>query len=168
LVDRVSLLAVNALSHFANITLSSLYFDITKDCLYADAPESKERRAVATVLEEVLRTMTKAIAPVLPHLAEEIHANMVSMGLRTRRGEGKGKDGFVSVFKERWVPLSERWCDHVAEEEMGELLRVRDAVLALLENARGEKSGFFSSYRGGSGLISGCRTGSSEVHLKPR
>lgn len=45
---------VNALSNFANITLSSLYLDITKDCLYADAKSSLERRAVVSVLEQVI------------------------------------------------------------------------------------------------------------------
>ena len=44
---------VNALTHFTNIALSSLYFDITKDCLYANTPSSLERRAVVTVLEQV-------------------------------------------------------------------------------------------------------------------
>jgi isoleucyl-tRNA synthetase len=47
------LVVVNVASNFANITLSSLYFDITKDCLYADSRDSRERRAVVTVLEQV-------------------------------------------------------------------------------------------------------------------
>lgn len=44
---------MSALSHFATVTLSSLYFDITKDCLYADSSVSAERRGVITVLEQV-------------------------------------------------------------------------------------------------------------------
>jgi len=44
---------MNALTNYANITLSSLYFDITKDCLYADRISSFERRSVVTVLEQV-------------------------------------------------------------------------------------------------------------------
>ena len=44
---------VAALNNFANITLSSLYFDITKDCLYASGTNSLERRMVVTVLEQV-------------------------------------------------------------------------------------------------------------------
>lgn len=43
----------NALLYFANVTLSSLYLDITKDCLYANARESVERQAVVSVLERV-------------------------------------------------------------------------------------------------------------------
>jgi len=44
---------VSSLTHFANITLSSFYFDINKDCLYADALQSDARRAVVAVLWEV-------------------------------------------------------------------------------------------------------------------
>jgi isoleucyl-tRNA synthetase len=44
---------MNSLSNFANITLSSLYFDITKDCLYANDLQSVERRAVVTTLARV-------------------------------------------------------------------------------------------------------------------
>jgi len=46
-------LVMNSLSNFANITLSSLYFDITKDCLYANGMQSTERRAIVTTLARV-------------------------------------------------------------------------------------------------------------------
>jgi isoleucyl-tRNA synthetase len=57
ITDRHLLLAwivINTLNHFANTTLSSLYLDITKDVLYADAIDSHQRRAVITVLEQVI------------------------------------------------------------------------------------------------------------------
>lgn len=44
---------MNALNHFTNVTLSALYFDITKDCLYANSVQSLQRRAVTTVLDHV-------------------------------------------------------------------------------------------------------------------
>lgn len=44
---------MTALTNFANITLSSLYFDITKDVLYANSILSVERRVVVDVLERV-------------------------------------------------------------------------------------------------------------------
>lgn len=47
------LLVVQSISRFANNTLSALYYDITKDVLYANKSYSVERRAVAVVLEEV-------------------------------------------------------------------------------------------------------------------
>ncbi|KAG6909906.1 hypothetical protein DXG01_014426 [Tephrocybe rancida] len=118
--------AINSLTNFANITLSSLYLDITKDCLYANARSSLERRSVITVLEQALTTMSSVLAPVLPHLAEEIH--------NTRNPDG------TSVFMTPWSPLSPEWKDEQAAKDMVELLRVRGVVRLLLERARGNKS----------------------------
>ncbi|KAF9041334.1 tRNA synthetases class I-domain-containing protein [Panaeolus papilionaceus] len=116
---------MNALNNFTNITLSSLYFDITKDCLYANSLASVERRAVVTVLEKALETLTRVMAPVLPYLAEEIHA--------TWKGDGK------SVFMTPWTPLGEEWKDPQAAEDMASLLSLRGDVLVLLEKARSAK-----------------------------
>ncbi|KAF9482680.1 isoleucyl-tRNA synthetase [Pholiota conissans] len=116
---------VHALNNFVNNTVSSFYFDITKDCLYADSVDSRERRAVVTVLEQILDTLTKIMSPILPYLAEEIHA--------IRKGDGK------SVFMTPWIPLSTEWKDERAAEDMNELLRIRTTALSLLEKARREK-----------------------------
>ncbi len=51
--DLRKILVVSSVSNFANITLSSLYFDIMKDTLYADERESPNRRVVAFVLKQV-------------------------------------------------------------------------------------------------------------------
>jgi isoleucyl-tRNA synthetase len=48
-----SLAVVASLSHFINVTLSSLYFDVNKDVLYADPVLSKSRIAVLYVLQSV-------------------------------------------------------------------------------------------------------------------
>ncbi|KAL4073583.1 tRNA synthetases class I-domain-containing protein [Scleroderma citrinum] len=118
---------MTALTNFANITLSSLYFDITKDVLYANRIHSVERRVVIDILERTLRTMTSVLAPVLPHLAEEIHAQCVD-------------DPHLSFFTQKWSPLSAEWEDPQAERDMGSLLGVRNVVLSLLEKARGDKN----------------------------
>ena len=60
------------LNNFCNVDLSSFYFDIVKDTLYTSAKKSQKRRAVQTVLYEVLRSLVKLLAPVTPHLAEDI------------------------------------------------------------------------------------------------
>ncbi|KAI0702048.1 isoleucyl-tRNA synthetase [Cerioporus squamosus] len=114
---------INELSYFANITLSSFYFDMNKDCLYADRVDGLERRRVLTVLDQVLTTMTRVLAPVLPHLAEEIHATL------------HGPDS-PSVFTTPWTPLPDDFVDMQAEEDMDKLFRIRSKVNALLENAR--------------------------------
>lgn len=118
---------MTALVNFSNITLSSLYFDITKDVLYANDICSVERRAVVDTLERILRTMTSVLAPVLPHLAEEIHGQ-------------HAEDARLSFFTQKWTPLSAEWSDCLAEKDMESLLGVRSVVLTLLERARGDKN----------------------------
>ena len=47
---------ISTLANFTNTTLSSLYFDITKDNLYANSLSSLERRSTVTVLQHVRRS----------------------------------------------------------------------------------------------------------------
>ena len=54
------------------IDLSSFYFDIIKDRLYCDSPRSLTRSSTQSVLYLLLQCLTKSIAPVVPHLAEEV------------------------------------------------------------------------------------------------
>ncbi|KAJ7839606.1 tRNA synthetases class I-domain-containing protein [Mycena olivaceomarginata] len=116
--SEMGLVLAAALSNFANITLSSFYFDISKDGLF-------ERRATVTVLEQVLTTMNSIMAPLVPHLAEEIHEAF--------------NETESSIFTIQWKPLASEWDDPKANEEMKMLLRLRTAVLAGLEEARGDK-----------------------------
>ncbi|KAF9226386.1 isoleucyl-tRNA synthetase [Gyrodon lividus] len=118
---------MTALTNFSNITLSSLYFDITKDVLYANDVHSTERRVVVDTLKRILLSMTSVLAPVLPHLAEEIHAHCAC--------EAADK----SFFARKWEPLSNEWDDPQAGKDMSSLLTVRSDVLSLLEKARGDK-----------------------------
>lgn len=41
--------------------------------LYCDPEDSLARRSCQTVLEEILDGVTRAAAPILPHLAEEVY-----------------------------------------------------------------------------------------------
>lgn len=52
-VDLKLFPVISTLAAFTNITLSSLYFDITKDNLYANSLSSPERRSTVTVLQHV-------------------------------------------------------------------------------------------------------------------
>jgi isoleucyl-tRNA synthetase len=52
-VDLKPFPVISTLTNFTNITLSSLYFDITKDNLYANGLSSPERRSTVTVLQHV-------------------------------------------------------------------------------------------------------------------
>ncbi|KZV99615.1 isoleucyl-tRNA synthetase [Exidia glandulosa HHB12029] len=118
---------VTSLVNFCNVTLSAFYFNITKDTLYADSADAQPRRAALTVFEHVLRTITAVIAPILPHLAEEIHATW------------QGPHSDLSVFARGWQPLSDEWDDPEVEQDMDALMELRSLVMGLLENARAEK-----------------------------
>src|SRR5690606_35562884 len=59
------------LYNFCNEDLSAFYFDIRKDRLYCDAPESFERRATRTVMAEIFNSLSAWLAPILSFTAEE-------------------------------------------------------------------------------------------------
>lgn len=116
---------VSSLSHFVNTTLSSLYFDTSKDVLYADATASSARTAILYVLSSTLQTLTPIIAPFVPYLAEEIHQ--------------AGENQEFSCFTSGWRISDEEWRDEKAYADLSSLLQVRKVVLELLEKARSEK-----------------------------
>jgi isoleucyl-tRNA synthetase len=74
--------------------------------------------------------VTHILAPILPHLAEEIHHHRIA---------GVGSTQSLSVFSKKWMPLDESWRDPDAEADVRKLLRVRSSVLTLLERARQDK-----------------------------
>jgi isoleucyl-tRNA synthetase len=60
-----------ALHAFCSTDLSAFYFDIRKDAVYCDRPDSKRRRAARTVLDHLHRCLCTWLAPVLAFTAEE-------------------------------------------------------------------------------------------------
>jgi isoleucyl-tRNA synthetase len=57
---------------FCVVQLSSWYLNANKDRLYCDAANSVRRRRAQTVMYEILDALTRLIAPVLVHTAEEV------------------------------------------------------------------------------------------------
>ncbi|OQW70812.1 MAG: isoleucine--tRNA ligase [Proteobacteria bacterium ST_bin13] len=66
---------VRLLTNFANEDLSAFYFDIRKDCLYCDAPDSIKRRSCRTVMDILFHALVRYLAPVLVFTAEEVWQN---------------------------------------------------------------------------------------------
>ncbi|KAF8595528.1 isoleucyl-tRNA synthetase [Ceratobasidium sp. AG-I] len=117
---------VHSVSAFANNTLSSLYFDIMKDTLYAESPDGPARRLAVSMMHEILRVLSSVVAPILPHLAEEVHAHL--------QPSGSG-----SVFHSGWRSVPDTYLDHQAEKDMKDMLTVRNTILEALERVRQEK-----------------------------
>jgi isoleucyl-tRNA synthetase len=59
------------LHNFCATDLSAFYFDIRKDAIYCDRPDSLRRRAARTMLDQLHRCLTAWLAPVLCFTAEE-------------------------------------------------------------------------------------------------
>jgi isoleucyl-tRNA synthetase len=57
--------------NFCATDLSAFYFDIRKDAIYCDRPDSLRRRAARTVLDQLHRCLCAWLAPVLCFTAEE-------------------------------------------------------------------------------------------------
>ncbi|KIY47672.1 isoleucyl-tRNA synthetase [Fistulina hepatica ATCC 64428] len=120
---------IQFLNEFFNTTLSALYFDITKDSLYTDALDSPQRENVISVMEQILKTTTRMLAPVMPHFAENVHQ------LLNPQSE-------LSIFAEPWTCLSPEFIDPDAASDMRLLLAIRSKVTRLIQEARGNKCVF--------------------------
>uniref|UniRef100_A0A7S3EEK2 isoleucine--tRNA ligase n=3 Tax=Rhodosorus marinus TaxID=101924 RepID=A0A7S3EEK2_9RHOD len=60
------------LMRFATVDLSNFYLDIAKDRLYISGTDDYRRRSCQKVLYHLLEILTRSIAPILPHTAEDL------------------------------------------------------------------------------------------------
>ena len=109
--------------------LSSVYLDVLKDRLYADAPASVSRRAAQTVLAEILGVLVRILAPVLTFTCEETWQFM-PIGMRDAE----------SVQLTDW-PVASAPADESSalREAYGVVLEAREVVTKALEEARNAK-----------------------------
>jgi isoleucyl-tRNA synthetase len=56
---------------FCENDFSAFYYDVRKDILYCDRPNSHRRRACRTVMDHIFRVLTAWLAPILCFTAEE-------------------------------------------------------------------------------------------------
>ena len=63
-------------NNFVSFSLSNFYLDFTKDILYIEKADSKVRRSVQTVLHNVLYSLIRLLAPILPYTSEEVYGYM--------------------------------------------------------------------------------------------
>jgi isoleucyl-tRNA synthetase len=63
--------AARAIAEFCSNDLSALFFDIRRDALYCDKPDSVRRRACRTVMSLVFERLTIWLAPLIPFTMEE-------------------------------------------------------------------------------------------------
>ncbi|MFA6134247.1 MAG: isoleucine--tRNA ligase [Phycisphaerae bacterium] len=63
--------AARLIYEFCTVQASSIYLSAVKDRLYCESPNALRRRATQTVIHQVLMTLVKLLAPILPHTCEE-------------------------------------------------------------------------------------------------
>jgi isoleucyl-tRNA synthetase len=107
---------------FCAADLSAFYFDVRKDSLYCDRPDSQKRRAARTVLDHLHRCLCTWLAPVLCFTAEEAWT--------ARFGEE------TSVHLEVFPILPAGWADPALAQKWAVIRAVRGEITAVLEAAR--------------------------------
>ena len=113
------------LTDFAQGDLSALYFDIRKDALYCDRPDSDRRRACRTVMDAIFERLTIWLAPLAAFTCEEAWA--------TRFPEAG--PNVLRVFPE----TPKAWAHPEEDRRWRRIERVLDVVTGALEIERREK-----------------------------
>ena len=117
---------VRLISDFANNDLSAFFFDIRKDCLYCDAPDSVKRRAYRTVLDTLFQALIRYAAPVIVFTAEEIW-------------QTRYPDPDHSVHFSDWPEVDAGWVNSELNDKWTVIRALRADVTAVLEQDRREK-----------------------------
>lgn len=115
--------------------------------MYCEPEDSLGRRSCQTVLEKILDGVTRSIAPVLPHLAEEVYAHTpghegirlrVSVLVTTSRAwtwRSVAEADRVSaetqtLFRSGWIQSTSVWLRPGVEEMLEGACAIRDSFLS--------------------------------------
>lgn len=109
------------------IELSSWYFDLIKDTLYCDEVSNPKRRAIQTVLYQLLNSYLVFLSPIIPHTAYEVH------GFFNKTNKA---DNFML---EPWVDKLPFKVEAIDEKKWDLIFRLKDLVFAEIEKLRNDK-----------------------------
>jgi isoleucyl-tRNA synthetase len=115
---------IPALHVFCGNDLSAFYFDVRKDAIYCDAPDSLRRRAARTVLDHLHRCLCTWLAPTLVFTADEAWVS--------RFGEES------SVHLETFPEIPAEWADAELGARWDKLREARRVLTTELEAGRRE------------------------------
>ncbi|MFM8543009.1 MAG: isoleucine--tRNA ligase [Chakrabartia sp.] len=117
---------VRALTDFCNEDLSAFFFDIRKDCLYCDAPDSVKRRAYRKVLDMLFQALIRWAAPVIVFTTEEVW-------------QTRYPNPDASVHLLEWPTVDADWADADLIARWGDLRALRTHVTEAIEPLRRDK-----------------------------
>lgn len=119
--------------------LSAVYMDVTKDRLYSEAPASPRRRAVQTVLMNVLEVLVRVLSPILTFTCDEVWEHY-PCAMRGREGRVDGVQLAGWPSRADFVPALPADGGAAALATFAPALEARDVVTKALEDARAAKA----------------------------
>lgn len=132
---------VNAIVNFLTNDMSSFYLDITKDILYCEKFDSVRRKAVQSVIYQVVDTVMRLLTPILTFTMQEVYDHLPLK-------EHKANVQLLDFPKKSHKYSEEILKDYEAFND------VRDQVLLALEKARS------------AGLIGSAQEAEVKLHVK--
>ena len=114
------------LLNFSNLDLSSFYFDIRKDCLYCDSPESNIRKSTRTVLDILFNYLLRWFAPILCFTTEEVKRS-------------RFPDLNQSVHEMQFLETNTEWYNEDLFLKWEKIRLIRKVVTGAIELERKEK-----------------------------
>ncbi|ODV94219.1 hypothetical protein PACTADRAFT_60287 [Pachysolen tannophilus NRRL Y-2460] len=115
---------IRELNNHMNVNLSSIYFDISKDCLYADGTSSHRRRSIQTVLVAIFKTYISILSPILPVLTQEAWNHAPDFIT----------NGTASPFMKNWYQLPLEFRDLTLEAEFENIIwPIKDQLKILVD-----------------------------------
>lgn len=113
-------------NNYISSLLSPFYLDFTKDILYIEASDSKERRGVQTVLYYTLKALIALLTPIIPHTATEAY-DLLPL------------DKKVDAYLEDMPTVSDYSKYDDLKNNFDKFLEFRNEILKSLEEARNNK-----------------------------
>ncbi|MBA3924900.1 isoleucine--tRNA ligase [Listeria rustica] len=114
------------INNFCTVELSQFYMDFAKDVVYIEAADSKDRRAMQTVFHEAVVVLTKLLAPILPHTADEVWSHLTDQEA-------------ASIHLTEMPEMKNYPATEAITEKWDQFMQIRDVVQKALEEARNEK-----------------------------
>ena len=129
--------AATTLVDFCNLDLSAFYLDARKDALYTLSRADPVRRAAQTVMWECLLRLLRLASPVLSYTCEEAWQELRRA---LREDAHSAWPAAESVFLHKQAPAPAAWAQEGLLLKWGDILRVRNAILKVLEEMRARKA----------------------------
>jgi len=120
-----------AVYSFCDSDLSAFYFDVRKDALYCDRPDSLRRRAARTVFDRVFNCLVTWLAPILCFTAEE--------AWQFRQGRTENETWTDSVHLRTYPEVPQSWRDDALAAKWNKIRDLRRVVTGALELERASK-----------------------------